>query len=305
MIFTTDPAYASLALEPDPGQQAEDAQLYRHVLHGLLHIGTDLARLLHQQAVAHAQAAMQDPAPPGPSTDQATAFDRIARAIRRTITLARSLNEPLAPAPDRTARPGAAARTPTLHETGQGAAGHPSATPAATPGRDDSADASSADLHGHPEVPDRDAPDRDEDDRDEDDTGCPPAAVIAEIRRDLGLDTSPGAGAWTRRNPAGTAQPGTQAAAPGGAAAGAPRQSGPGPQYPGPRPQEPSHDAAQHAPGPQPEQHDPSEPVAIPRTQPAPIRPGSAPPDDPAAAIATIPHHGIRAEARWQPPSPG
>ena len=112
MIFTTDLSYANHILEPDPIQQAEDAQLYRHVLHKLLHLGTDLIHILQAQATAHAHAAMQEPTPPKPSTDQATAFDRIARTIRRTITLARSLNEPAAPAPAHTARHSAAARPP-------------------------------------------------------------------------------------------------------------------------------------------------------------------------------------------------
>ena len=63
MIFTTDMSYANHILEPDPIQQAEDAQLYRYVLHKLLHLGTDLIHILQAQATAHAHAAMQAPTP--------------------------------------------------------------------------------------------------------------------------------------------------------------------------------------------------------------------------------------------------
>ena len=327
MIFTTDPAYASYILEPDPLQQAEDTQLYRHILHKLLHIGTDLANILHGQAIAHAHAAMQHPTPPKPSMDPATAFDRIARAIRRTITLARSLNEPLAPAPDHTARHSADPRSPALREAGQQdaaghpgpdtpgqddtlkAAGHPDATPAGTPGRGSAADADapSADLRDRPEAPDRDAPDRDAPDRDDDDTGRPPAAVIAEICRDLGLDTPPGAQPWTRctptdRNPADIEPLCTRAAAPSSAATST-RQPGPRPQAPWP--QGPAHNATQHSPDPQPDERDPGEPAATPRAQPSPIHPGTTPPDDPAPAIATTLHHPTHIQERWRPPPNG
>ena len=310
MIFTTDMSYANHILEPDPIQQAEDAQLYRYVLHKLLHLGTDLIHILQAQATAHAHAAMQEPTPPKPSTDQAIAFDRIARTIRRTIALACSLNEPVAPAPGHTAparapaHPGTAAHTSALHEDAN-AAGHPSFV---TPGREDATDdnASSANLRDRPKAPDRDAPDRDAPDRDEDDTNRPPAAIIADICRDLGLDKPPGASAWTRCTPADTGQSHAQAPTPSGAAAAsAPCQPAPSPQDPGPWPQRPRHDAPQHVPGPQPDQHDPSGPAAIPRAQPAPVHPGSITPDDPAPAIAAILHHTAHIQERWRPPPSG
>ncbi len=40
------------ALHDDPGQQAADARIYRTALHDLITMGTDLARLLHEQATA-------------------------------------------------------------------------------------------------------------------------------------------------------------------------------------------------------------------------------------------------------------
>ncbi len=84
---------------PDPGQQAEDTQLYRHILHDVLHMATDLARIVHTQAVAEAQAAIAAPAAfRNPPADPTIPFDRIARAIRRTIALARTPHEPVQPA---------------------------------------------------------------------------------------------------------------------------------------------------------------------------------------------------------------
>ena len=142
---------------------------------------------------------MQGRAPAAPLRDHAATFDRISRGVRRNMTLARSLREPPPPAPDRTAQPRAAACPPALHGAGEGAADHPAAA-----GRED-ADAPSADLRDRPEAPDRDRPerpDRDAPDCDEDDTGRPPAEVIADIRRDLGLDAPPGAQPWTRGTPA-------------------------------------------------------------------------------------------------------
>ena len=77
-------------------QQAEDAQYYRRVLHELIDMGTSLARATHQQATrtpAPSKIPANDPAP-----DPTIAFDRIARCVRRTIALARTLSEP-PPAP--------------------------------------------------------------------------------------------------------------------------------------------------------------------------------------------------------------
>ncbi len=54
MFMSAQPAQA--ALHDDPGQQAADACIYRLALHDLIGMGTDLARLLHGQATAQAQA---------------------------------------------------------------------------------------------------------------------------------------------------------------------------------------------------------------------------------------------------------
>ena len=85
----------SASAEPETAadQRAADAQYYRHVLHELIDMGADLARLVHQRAKAEAAVPADAPAP-----DATIAFDRIARSVRRTIALARTLDEPaLAP----------------------------------------------------------------------------------------------------------------------------------------------------------------------------------------------------------------
>ncbi len=157
-------AHATQPTQPDPGQQAEDAQLYRCVLHELIHIGTDLARLTHQKAVAHAQAALQNATPSTPHEDHAAAFDRIARAIRRSIALARTLTDPPPPAPAPRA-----ARTPTPQRP------EDAPIPSATPEPD--TDAPTTNHRDRPDAPDQD----------DDVTNRPIAEVIAEICRDLAV----------------------------------------------------------------------------------------------------------------------
>ncbi len=65
-----------------------DAAYYRRVLHDLIDRGVDLARRVHEQAIAAAPAAANRP-----DSDPTVAFDRIARTIRRTIALARHIAE--------------------------------------------------------------------------------------------------------------------------------------------------------------------------------------------------------------------
>ena len=279
MIFRPVPT------DPDHDQDAEDAMFYRDTLQELVHIGTTLARLLQTQAIADAQATVKGMAPTTPLQDHAATFDRIARTIRRTITLARSLNEPVAPAKD-PARPRAAARTPTLSEAGQGAERR-----CATPGRDDTAEAEapSTDLRDRREAPDRDRPDRDEDD-----TNRPPAAVIADICRDLGLDTPPGADAWTRRTPADTMQPGARAVAPTSIAASCAN------------PKDIKDNAVQHcSANSSPTDHKsggstPAEPAAIPRATGSTPAEGDAP-----DLVATGLHDPISLSSRRSPPPEG
>jgi hypothetical protein len=160
------------------GQQAEDAQYYRRILHGPIEIGADLAGMVHSQAKAQAAKPGSAPAPIA-APDLAVAFDRISRAVRRTITLARKVVEPVV-ATQHPAQHRAAARRRIIREvedTIQRTAGH--------------AEAESL----HAELLDRlDAPDL------EDDIELRPIAdIIADICRDLGLAALPGTHPWKRR----------------------------------------------------------------------------------------------------------
>ena len=166
---------------PDPGQQAEDAQYYRQVLHDVIGMATDLARTLHAQATTPPR---PTPAQAPPNTIEiAAAFDRIARAIRRSITLARHLNDPIKPAPD-PAHHRAAARAQVIRtvEDRIHRAAH----------EGDRAESLTAELRDRLDGPDLD-----------DDLATRPTPdIIAEICRDLGLAALPGTDPWKRRTPA-------------------------------------------------------------------------------------------------------
>jgi len=312
------------ALHDDPGQQAADAHGYGKVLDDLITMGTDLARLLHEQATAQAQAAQEAatpqpapapapgativgapiagaaipdaPAPHAPVPDTlvslAAAFDRAARAVRRGVMLSRSLAEPPSPAPD-PARHRAAARKRILREV-EDVIQRPGSDGRGGPALQDSLqDSLRAELRDRLDAPDLD----------DDITGRPVADIVTEICRDLGLDALPGTHPWTRRTPDDIRRLCARAAAPSAA-----RQPGAAPQGPGPqdpRPQDPRHDAAQRPPDPQPDK-----PAAVPRAQPGPTHAGPAhagngPPDDPAAIIATILRHATRAHGQWRLPPEG
>ena len=309
-------APATHATPPDdPGPHAADAHYYRHALHGLVDMGTDLARLLHAQARAQAGAPpITQPAPhaaapvpqaedaqpaPTPSTPTAlvslaAAFDQVARAVRRCIALARSLDA----APD-PARHRIAARKRILREvedTIQRSA------PADGEGPD-SVDGLNAELRDRLDAPDLDG-----------DIGSRPVAdIIQDICRDLGLGAAPGTRPFKRRTPADLARLHARAAAPTrasqpGASPQAPLPEAPGPEATCPEssgPQPPSHGTAHPTPGPQPDGRTagPGGPAATPLGRPAPGHPGAILPDDPAGAVALIQRHA--AEARWRQPLAG
>ncbi len=196
---------------PIPGG---DHDHHRRVLRELIDIGLDLARLI--QAQAHAQPPAEPgpeptsapalPAPPPP--DHAAAFDRVARAVRRSILLARALDDP--PRPRAAANddlPGparTAARKRIIRDVED--AIHREA--AGVPGSPVHAAARAAALHR--ELHDRlDAPDLDDDIR-----ARPVAAIVADLCRDLGLAALPGHNPWKRRTPAAAAALAARAAAP-------------------------------------------------------------------------------------------
>ena len=272
----------------NPGPQAEDDQFYREILHGLINVGAELTRHLPQQAAAQAQAPQHDPAPqpaPAPSPDAvasvAIAYDRITRAVRRCIALARSLNDPAQPpkhpapshtvAPDRTV-----ARKRILRAVED------------TLGRQDYDD-SYRDCDPtealHAELLDRmDAPDLDRDI-----ASRPIDDIIKDILRDLGLAALPGTRPWKRRTPADIAELNARAAAPSRPAGSDPHEPGSGPQ------DAPAPAAAQRPSDLKPDQREPGHPADT-RPQPGPTDAGSVRcgpthsgpglPKDPADAVA-------------------
>ena len=175
------------AADPQAAPQ-DDAAFYRGVLHELIDIGADLARMVHAQAQASAQAGANvrsgtETVQPAADLVPATiAFDRIARTIRRTIALARRLDEPV-PAGAEAGRRRSAARRQIIRAV---------------------EDTIQREAHGErgerleAELSERlDGPDID------DDIGHRPVAdIIADICADLGLGALPGLQAWKRRTPA-------------------------------------------------------------------------------------------------------
>ena len=292
--MSTQPSPANLHTEPS--HHAADTQYYRHVLHELIDMGAGLARLLHQQATAPAQATPQDPAPqpaPTPAPDAlvsiAAAFDRIARAVRRSIALARSLDQPVPPARD-PAQLRAAARKRILREVEDiiqrtaPASGHAASDSAASDGSsadaadldDASAEALIAELHDRLDAPDLD----------DDISYHSVADIITEICRDLGLAALSGTHPWKRRTPQDLEQLCSRAAALSRAC-----QPGAGLLVP---------ITLQHAAT----NPVPPGPAAIPRAA-GPTYVGSNPPDGPAeppAGIATIPRHPLPLPSQWRPP---
>ncbi len=200
---------------------AADLACYNAMLRELAGMGMDLARALHRQATGpdvHAAdgAAEQGASPPASRLDAAgRAFDRAARGVRRTILLVRTINEPLAvKTPNGRSRASARRHIARILEDEI---------------RRDVADAAqqerlTAELHERldgPDVAD------DLDDR-------PASDIIGEIRRDLGLDTIPGADVIVRRTPADIAVLCARAA-------------GPGPTRPGAAPGQSRPDGSQEA----------------------------------------------------------
>ena len=159
---------------PTAATPANDALYYRAILHALIDMGADIARTVHAQT---------HPTPIAEPTDPTIPFDRIARAIRRTIILARKVAEPL---------PTQTAADPAQHRTAARARIIREVEDAI---QRRSSDSDAAALHA--ELLDRlDSPDLD------DDIASRPASdIIADICRDLGIAAVPGMHCWKRRTP--------------------------------------------------------------------------------------------------------
>jgi hypothetical protein len=170
--------------DPAP-QRDEDAQYYRQILHELIDMGANLARAIHCQATTQPGAASgpEEASQPAPAPDPTIAFDRIARAIRRTIALTRAITEPAPPAATATASERRiAARKRIIREVED-----------AIQRRADGAEADALNA----ELGERlDAPDLDDDI-----AHLPVADIIASICRDLGITVLSGTHPWKRRTP--------------------------------------------------------------------------------------------------------
>ena len=155
--------------------------------------GASPARTAHPRA---------QPAPPPhrcpcrhpPSSASPPPSARVARAVRRCVALARSLDEPVKPAQD-PARRRAAARRRIIREV------EDAIHRAAHDG--DRAESLQAELRDRLDAPDLD----------DDIAARPLAEIVTEIRRDLGLASLPGDNPWKRRTPADIAQLNARAAA--------------------------------------------------------------------------------------------
>ena len=160
-------------------QQAGDAPYYRRVLHELIDMGADMARLVHREA-ARLEA---DAAPDRPGAETvpglAVAFDRITRAVRRTIGLAQRLDQ---------RADGQAA--------GRRVAGRRQIIRAVEDSIQRRADAGEQEALEAELLERLDGPDLD-DDIDH----RPIADIIADICRDLGLAAPAGTQPWKRRTP--------------------------------------------------------------------------------------------------------
>ncbi len=160
---------------------------YRHILHELIEIGTDLARIVHRQATSEPNAT---PAA-APTPDPTIAFDRIARTLRRTIVLARKLTDP---APQ---RPAELRAERAAEQSGQRRLAARKqiirAVEDTIQRRTDGAEAEAL----HAELRER----LDDPDLDDDLDQQPIADIIAAICRDLGIEHFPGTHPWKRRTP--------------------------------------------------------------------------------------------------------
>ena len=160
-------------------QQAGDAPYYRRVLHELIDMGADMARLVHREAARLEADAAADR--PGAETvpGLAVAFDRITRAVRRTIGLAQRLDQ----------RADAQA-------AGRRVAGRRQIIRAVEDSIQRWADAGEQGALEAELLERLDGPDLD-DDLDH----RPIADIIADICRDLGLAAPAGTQPWKRRTP--------------------------------------------------------------------------------------------------------
>lgn len=174
----------------DEAQRDADTAYYRQMLHELAEMAMDLARAVHRQATQPST----DPAPepgaaPAPAsnfTAAAVALDRLARTVRRTVALARTLADPAPPHPaTQAASRRLAARKQLIRAVED-------RIQRRTEGATDAV-VLRAELHERLDTPDLD----------DDLAHLPVAELVKAICRDLGLENDiPGLRPWPRRTPA-------------------------------------------------------------------------------------------------------
>ncbi|MGI4941621.1 MAG: hypothetical protein ACRYHQ_13850 [Janthinobacterium lividum] len=303
--------------QDDPGPGATDTPYYCGVLHGMIDRGADLTRLLHELAIAHAaqqatalaqqaaaptqqaaapalQAMDTPPAPaplpaPPPAPDAiiriVASFDQIARAVRRCIAQAQSLDAPKQQQPARAPTQDRTTARKRIIRAIEDVIQRP-------PDNDECDDAEIllSDLRERMDTPDL-----------EDDIANRPAEdIIKEILRDLGLAALPGSRPWKRRTPTDIAALNARAAAPSSRRQpiAEPQDGKPGPTCQAPDPQ-PGHPATARPfpdPAAQPESGHPAAPAR------SHIQPGPTLPENPAEAVAFVLRHYARTNVRWRPP---
>ena len=183
--MTLSPAPAN---QNETAAQAADREACRATVRELMDMGMDLARLVHAQARAQldaAPAATQG----GPAPDVTVAFDRIARAVRRTVMLLQRLNEPAASLPGQNL--GGQQRAAARREIIRGMEDRIQRSVGKT-----EADRLYAELAERMDSPDLE----------DEILGRPVAEIILDIARDFGLEASPGTHPWKRRTPADIAE---------------------------------------------------------------------------------------------------
>ena len=165
------------ARQPLPATPEEDDAYYRAVLLDLIDRGADLARRIHENATL-AEATPENSLNIGSIVDPTAAFDRITRAVRRTIALARNIAKGPAARQERTG-----ARQKLIR--GVEDAIHRKR-------RESDAESLHAELRERLEDPELEF----------DLHGRPTQEIIEEICRDLGIAVQPGGtDMWKRRTP--------------------------------------------------------------------------------------------------------
>ncbi len=176
----TPPSSSSADLDNPAARRAEDAAYYRRVLHAMIDVGVELVRQLPEPVQPEDEVVDLERSA-AYAADRSLAYDRLTRAVRRSILLAQSIAE-RPEVPDARAAGRVERRRRILREV------------------EDLIHKETGGERGellHDELLERlDSPEMEEslDDR-------PVEEIITELRRDLGLGSLTGRCPWKRRTP--------------------------------------------------------------------------------------------------------